>query len=66
MGLKLHVLSRNAYDYLEQKRPEFHTILVELRNTHRVEGEDVEVISIALLVTLNIRSQGGVELVERG
>jgi len=66
MGLKLHVLSRNAYNDLEQKRPGFHNILVELRNTHRVEGEDVEVISIALLVTLNIRSSVNFVTTDKG
>jgi hypothetical protein len=53
--LKLHVLSRNAHNNLGRRRPELYNILDELRDTYGIGGEDVEVISIALLASIETR-----------
>jgi hypothetical protein len=56
MRLKLHVLSRNTYKDLRQRGPELYDTLDELRDTYRIGGEDVEMISIALLALIKTRS----------
>jgi hypothetical protein len=66
MRLKLHVISRNAYKDLGQRRPELYNILDELRDTYRIGGEDVEVISIALLASIKNRSTVTLVTVDRG
>jgi len=66
MRLKLHVISRNAYKDLGQRRPELHDTLDELRDTYRIGGEDVEVISIALLASIKTRSTVTLVTVDRG
>ena len=64
--LKLHVLSRNAYNDLGRRRPELHDTLDELRNKYRIKGEDVEVVSIALLASLETKSTVTLVIVDRG
>jgi hypothetical protein len=66
MRLKLHVISRNAYKDLGQRRPELYNILDELRDTYRIGGEDVEVISIALLASIKTRSTITLITTDRG
>ncbi len=64
--LKLHVLSRNAHNDLGRRRPELYNILDELRDTYRIGGEDVEVISIALLASIKTRSTVTLVTIDRG
>ena len=64
--LKLHVLSRNAHNDLGRRRPELYNILDELRDTYRIGGEDVEVISIALLASIETMSTVTLVTVDRG
>jgi hypothetical protein len=64
--LKLHVLSRNAYNDLGRRRPELHDTLDELRNKYGIKGEDVEVVSIALLASIRTRSTVTLVTVDRG
>jgi hypothetical protein len=66
--LKLHVLSRNAYNDLGQRRLELYDTLNELRNKYkyRIKGEDVEVVSIALLASIETRSTVTLVTVDRG
>jgi hypothetical protein len=66
MRLKLHVLSRNAHNDLERRRLELYNILDELRDTYRIGGEDVEVISIALLASIETMSTVTLVTVDRG
>ncbi len=65
-GLKLHVISRNAYKDLRQRGSELYNVLDELRDTYRIGGEDVEVISIALLASIETRSTVTLVTVDRG
>ncbi len=64
--LKLHVISRNAYKDLRQRGSELYNILDELRDTYRIGGEDVEVISIALLASIETMSTVTLVTVDRG
>jgi hypothetical protein len=64
--LKLHVISRNAHNDLGRRRPELYNILDELRDTYRIGGEDVEVISIALLASIKTMSTVTLVTVDRG
>ena len=64
--LKLHVLSRNAHNDLGRRRPELYNILDELRDTYRIGGEDVEVISIALLASIETMSTVALITTDRG
>ena len=65
-GLKLHVISRNAYSDLGQRGPELYDTLDELRDTYGIGGEDVEVVSIALLASIRTRSTVTLVTVDRG
>jgi hypothetical protein len=65
-GLKLHVISRNAHSDLGRRRPELYNILGELRDKYGIGGEDVEVISIALLALINTRSTVTLVTIDRG
>jgi hypothetical protein len=65
-GLKLHVISRNAYSDLGQREPKLYNVLDELRDTYGIGGEDVEVISIALLASIKTRSTVTLVTVDRG
>jgi hypothetical protein len=64
--LKLHVLSRNAYNDLGRRRSELYDTLNELRDTYWIKGEDVEVVSIALLASIETRSTITLVTVDRG
>jgi hypothetical protein len=64
--LKLHVISRNAYNDLGQRGPELYDTLDELRDTYRIGGDDVEVVSIALLASLKTRSTVTLITTDRG
>ena len=66
MRLKLHVISRNAYNDLGQRGPELYDTLNEFRNKYRIGGEDVEVVSIALLASIRTRSTVTLVTVDRG
>jgi hypothetical protein len=66
MRLKLHVLSRNAYNDLGRRRSELYDILGKLRDTYWIGGEDVEVVSIALLASIETRSTITLVTVDRG
>jgi len=66
MRLKLHVISRNAHNDLERRRPELYDILDELKDTYRIGGEDVEVISIALIASIKTRSTITLITTDRG
>jgi len=66
MRLKLHVISRNAYNDLERRKPKLYDTLDELRDTYRIGGEDVEVISIALLASIETKSTITLVTVDRG
>jgi hypothetical protein len=66
MRLKLHVISRNAHNDLERRRLELYNTLDELRDTYRIGGEDVEVISIALLASIKTRSTVTLITTDRG
>jgi hypothetical protein len=66
MRLKLHVISRNAHNDPERRRPKFYNTLDELRDTYRIGGEDVEVISIALLASIKTRSTVTLITTDRG
>ena len=64
--LKLHVLSRNAYNDLGQRGPKLYDTLNEFRNKYGIGGEDVEVVSIALLASIRTRSTVTLVTVDRG
>jgi hypothetical protein len=64
--LKLHVISRNAYNDLERRKPKLYDTLDELRDTYGIGGEDVEVVSIALLASIRTRSTITLVTVDRG
>jgi hypothetical protein len=64
--LKLHVISRNAYNDLERRKPKLYDTLDELRDTYGIGGEDVEVVSIALLASIRTRSTVTLVTVDRG
>ena len=64
--LKLHVLSRNAYKDLGQRGSELYNVLGELRDKYGIGGEDVEVVSIALLASIETRSTITLVTVDRG
>jgi hypothetical protein len=66
MRLKLHVISRNAHNDLGQRRSELYNTVDELRDTYRIGGEDVEVISIALLASIKTRSTVTLITTDRG
>jgi hypothetical protein len=65
-GLKLHVISRNSYSDLGQRGPELYDTLDELRDTYGIGGEDVEVVSIALLASIETMSTVTLVTVDRG
>jgi hypothetical protein len=65
-GLKLHVISRNAYNDLGQRGSELYNVLGELRDKYGIGGEDVEVVSIALLASIKTRSTVTLVTVDRG
>ena len=64
--MKLHVISKNAYSDLGRRRPEPHDTLDELRNKCGIKGEDVEVVSIALLASIKTGSTITLVTVDRG
>jgi hypothetical protein len=64
--LKLHVISRNAYKDLGQRGSELYNVLGELRDRYGIGGEDVEVVSIALLASIKTRSTITLVTVDRG
>jgi hypothetical protein len=47
-------------------RPELHDTLNELRNKYRIKGEDVEVVSIALLASIETKSTVTLVIVDKG
>jgi len=64
--LKLHVISRNAYNNLGQRGSELYNVLGELRDKYGIGGEDVEVVSIALLASIRTRSTVTLVTIDRG
>ncbi len=64
--MKLHVLSRSAYNDLGRGRCEFYNTPNELRDTYGIGGDDVEVVSIALLASIKTRSTVTLVTVDRG
>jgi hypothetical protein len=64
--LKLHVLSRNAYNDLGWRRSKLYDTLGKLRDTYWIKGEDVEVVSIALLASIETMSTVTLVTVDRG
>jgi hypothetical protein len=64
--LKLHIISRNAHKDLGQRKPKLYDALDELRDTYGIGGEDVEVISIALLASIETRSTITLITTDRG